>query len=36
LAKAVPLRAGTYHLVVVMKNMGNGATHRSEVDFTVD
>jgi hypothetical protein len=36
LAKTVPLRAGTYHLVVVMKNMGTGATHHSELDFTVD
>ncbi len=36
LAKTVPLPAGAYHLVVVMKNLGSGATHQSALDFTVD
>jgi hypothetical protein len=36
LAKAIPLRAGSYHLVVVVKNMASGASHRSALDFTVD
>jgi hypothetical protein len=36
LAKAMPLGAGSYHLVVVVKNMASGASHRSALDFTVD
>ena len=36
LAKAIPLRAGTYHLTVVVKNLATGATRRSTLDFTVD
>ena len=36
LAHAVPLRAGSYHLVVVMKNLDSGSTYSSELDFTVD
>jgi hypothetical protein len=36
LAEAVPLRAGSYHLIVVMKNIMSGETYRSELDFTVD
>jgi hypothetical protein len=35
-AQAVPLRAGSYHLVVVTKNMDSGSTYSSELDFTVD
>jgi hypothetical protein len=35
-AKTIPLRAGRYHLVVVVKNTASGATHTSALDFTVD
>jgi len=36
LAKAMPLRAGRYHLVVVVKNTASGAAHTSALDFTVE
>jgi ACT domain-containing protein len=35
-AKAVPLRAGSYHMVVVVKNTATGAQSSSALDFTVD
>ena len=35
-AKAMPLRAGSYHLKVVVENVTSGVTHKSDLDFTVD
>jgi hypothetical protein len=36
LARVIPLAAGSYHLTVAVKNLTTGATHSSELDFTVD
>jgi hypothetical protein len=35
-AKALPMRAGTYHMVVAVKNMATGAARTSALDFTVE
>jgi GWxTD domain-containing protein len=35
-AKAMPLPAGRYHLVVVVKETASGAAHNSALDFTVE
>jgi hypothetical protein len=35
-AKGIPLRAGTYHLTVVVKNMATGAVRNSALEFTVE
>ena len=34
--RSFPLRPGTYHLTVVVKNMATGTSQPSELDFTVD
>jgi hypothetical protein len=37
LAHVIPLAAGSYHLLVTVKNQATGASARSsELDFTVD
>ena len=36
LAKAVPLRAGSYHLVVVVRNLASGVSQRSALDFNME